>query len=249
MSTVESVCADCDAPLHGRFCAACGAPASGAAAPDRVSDLVKEWAGNFLQADRDFRRTLWMLLVRPGELTTRWWASRRRGLVSPIKLATVFLLFSALAALAERLLVAKAEVDFGAYAQFQTYAVMAVIVAALGIVLPITLPGRSKRTSYQYLVAGLYEGAFVSLLISGSYTVMIGSAVVSQLLGRTYAILPPLNLLALLVPAHLLMHLKAAYDMTWAGALIRTALMLVCIGLGMILAFSVAQANNWGGLP
>jgi hypothetical protein len=248
MSTIESICADCSTPLQGRFCADCGAPAS-AVASDQVGDLVSEWAGNFLQADRDFRRTLGMLLLRPGELTTHWWAGRRRGLASPIKLITAFLLFSALAALAEHLLAGRAQVDFGAYAQFMAYIATAVIVMVLGFVLPITLPDRSRRTRYQYLVAGLYEGAFVSLLISGSYTVTLVSATISQLLGRTYAILPPMSLLALLVPAHLLMHLKAAYGMTWPGALLRTALMLVCIGLGLIIVLPIAHATRWGGLP
>jgi hypothetical protein len=90
MSTIESICADCSTPLQGRFCADCGAPAS-AVASDQVGDLVSEWAGNFLQADRDFRRTLGMLLLRPGELTTHWWAGRRRGLASPIKHASEML--------------------------------------------------------------------------------------------------------------------------------------------------------------
>lgn len=249
MSTIENVCTGCNAPLHGRFCAACGAPASDAVAPDQVRDLVREWAGNFLQADRDFRRTLWMLLLRPGELTHHWWAGRRRGLVSPIKLTTAFLLFSAFAALVERWLIGKAEIDFGGYAQFMAYTATAVIVAVLGLVLPITLPRESRHTRYQHIVAGLYEGAFVSLLISSFYTVALASAIVSQLSGRTFAILLPMNLVGLLIPAHLLVHLKTAYALTWLGALARAASMLVCIGLGMIVALSVAQANNWAGLP
>jgi len=97
--TVATVCGNCDAPLHGAFCHACGQRAAG---PDvSLHDVFHEAFHEFAHVDGKIVQTLRLLLTRPGGLTKEFLAGRRARYVAPLRLyLTCSLLFFALAALA-----------------------------------------------------------------------------------------------------------------------------------------------------
>jgi hypothetical protein len=94
-------CRNCGAPLHGRFCHACGQKAIAT----RVSmhDLLHEGLHEFAHLDGKIFQTLRLLIARPGALTVEFLAGRRARYVSPVRLyLTCSLVFFALAAVAPR---------------------------------------------------------------------------------------------------------------------------------------------------
>jgi hypothetical protein len=96
---VATVCGNCDAPLHGAFCHACGQRSVG---PEvGLHDVFHEAIHEFAHVDGKIVQTLRLLLGRPGMLTKEFLAGRRARFVSPLRLyLTCSLVFFALAALA-----------------------------------------------------------------------------------------------------------------------------------------------------
>ncbi len=96
---VASACADCGAPLAGRFCAACGQDA--AHRLDRpLRALVAELASETLGLDGRVARTLAALVRRPGAVAAEFMAGRRTRWTSPLRLyLAASLLFFVVAAL------------------------------------------------------------------------------------------------------------------------------------------------------
>ena len=89
-------CGNCEAPLVGPYCGQCGQRAATRLVPLR--DLAREAADDLLGLDLRLVRTLPLLLARPGVLTVRYLAGRRRSYVRPLRLvlATGFLFLLAL---------------------------------------------------------------------------------------------------------------------------------------------------------
>lgn len=91
-------CRNCDAPLAGKYCSACGQR-------DRdlrltVGHFLHDATHEFLHLDGKIVQTLKLLALRPGALTAEFLAGRRARFISPIRMyLTVSILFFALAAM------------------------------------------------------------------------------------------------------------------------------------------------------
>jgi len=80
-------CANCGAPLNGRYCAACGQRHE----PHihSVAHFAAEGFESITHADSRLWRTLWYLLSRPGFLTREFFAGRRMRYLPPFRLYLV----------------------------------------------------------------------------------------------------------------------------------------------------------------
>lgn len=93
-------CANCGVELLGPHCYACGQPVKGMVR--HLSSILADAADTILNIDSRIFRTLWPLFVRPGFLTTEYFAGRRVRYVTPFRLyvflsiATFFLIQFAL---------------------------------------------------------------------------------------------------------------------------------------------------------
>lgn len=85
-------CANCNTPLLGPHCHACGQPAKGMVR--HFSSVVGDLLGTLLALDSRVARTLAPLFSHPGFLTTEYFAGRRVRYVSPVRLF-VFLCLTA----------------------------------------------------------------------------------------------------------------------------------------------------------
>lgn len=85
-------CANCETPLHGAYCSACGQRAH---LHSRLRDLWHEAVEGIAHFDGRLWRTLPMLALRPGRLSREWRAGRRARYVQPLHLFlfATFLLF------------------------------------------------------------------------------------------------------------------------------------------------------------
>lgn len=90
-------CANCGAPLGGKYCGNCGQRADVHA--HSVGHFVHEFAEALTHADSSVWRTLVPLLRRPGFLTREYFAGRRARYLPPLRLylfmSVLFLLLSA----------------------------------------------------------------------------------------------------------------------------------------------------------
>ncbi len=80
-------CANCGAPLSGRYCSACGQRHE----PHihSVAHFAAEGFESISHADSRLWRTLWYLLARPGFLTREFFAGRRMSYLPPFRLYLV----------------------------------------------------------------------------------------------------------------------------------------------------------------
>ncbi|MBS0213910.1 MAG: DUF3667 domain-containing protein [Proteobacteria bacterium] len=85
-------CGNCGAVLFGAHCYRCGQPDHGLVR--HFSSIMGDLADTVLQIDTRLTRTLTPLMLRPGYLTTEYFAGRRVRYVSPVRL---FFFFSVLA--------------------------------------------------------------------------------------------------------------------------------------------------------
>ncbi|MFL5618306.1 MAG: DUF3667 domain-containing protein [Gemmatimonadaceae bacterium] len=77
-------CLNCDTAFTGRFCPACGQPATD---PDpTLREYLHELAAEFLLWDGKLFTTFRLLVARPGELTREFLAGRRVRFISPLRL-------------------------------------------------------------------------------------------------------------------------------------------------------------------
>lgn len=85
-------CANCETPLVGTFCHACGQKAH---LHDSLKHLVEEFAEGIAHFDGRMWRTLPLLALNPGRLSREWMTGRRVRYVAPLHLFlfAVFLLF------------------------------------------------------------------------------------------------------------------------------------------------------------
>ena len=83
-----AACANCAAPLNGKYCSACGQKI----APHNptLTYFLHELAHELLHFDGKIFRSVRLLVTRPGFLTNEILAGRRASYVSPIRLYLVF---------------------------------------------------------------------------------------------------------------------------------------------------------------
>lgn len=87
MAAVGSNCLNCAAPLpdpRPRFCGACGQETN--VKPPTVAEFVQQFGGAYFSTEGALWRTLALLLFKPGELTRRYLAGRRKHYVLPLRL-------------------------------------------------------------------------------------------------------------------------------------------------------------------
>ena len=95
MSHAPSHCGNCEAPLAGAYCAQCGQSAHESARS--MHALWHDGWHSITHLDGRLWRTLWLLLVKPGEVTRQYMANRRASFLPPFRLYLVLsLLFFAL---------------------------------------------------------------------------------------------------------------------------------------------------------
>lgn len=95
--TLHQRCKNCEAPLHGPFCAACGQEAHGSARS--LGTLFHDALHSLTHLDGRLWRTLRALVLRPGLLTVEYLADRRARYLPPFRLYLVIsVLFFAIAA-------------------------------------------------------------------------------------------------------------------------------------------------------
>ncbi|MEK9500525.1 DUF3667 domain-containing protein [Gaopeijia maritima] len=78
-------CFHCGAGLHGRWCSSCGADQRPAPV-QTIRGLLAEGFRSAFDLDSSLWRSLRLLCLRPGELTRRFMAGRRFGLLGPVRL-------------------------------------------------------------------------------------------------------------------------------------------------------------------
>ena len=83
-SATRTLCANCGAPLLGEHCYACGQPVKGMIR--QLSSILADFADTVLNIDSRIFRTILPLYVRPGYLTTEYFAGRRVRYVTPFRL-------------------------------------------------------------------------------------------------------------------------------------------------------------------
>jgi hypothetical protein len=76
-------CANCDQPLSGPFCSACGQEARDLHRPIHV--LIGESLGDIFDVDHRLARTVGPLLLKPGEVTRRYRHGHRVAYVPPLR--------------------------------------------------------------------------------------------------------------------------------------------------------------------
>ncbi|WP_146151697.1 DUF3667 domain-containing protein [Ahniella affigens] len=78
------LCLNCRSPLLGEFCYECGQPRKGWIR--HISGIVGDFLDSVLNFDSRTLRTLGPLFLRPGHLTTEYFAGRRVRYVTPLRL-------------------------------------------------------------------------------------------------------------------------------------------------------------------
>lgn len=82
--TLPPNCPNCDAPVHGPYCAQCGQET--AIGIPTLRQFGHEYVQTFVSLESRLWRTLWLLIRRPGLLTKEFLAGRRRRYVRPLPL-------------------------------------------------------------------------------------------------------------------------------------------------------------------
>ncbi|KFN49878.1 DUF3667 domain-containing protein [Arenimonas composti] len=77
-------CQNCEAQLLGEHCYACGQPTKGLVR--QFSSIIGDFLDSVFELDSRILRTLGPLLLRPGFLSTEYFAGRRVRYVSPVRL-------------------------------------------------------------------------------------------------------------------------------------------------------------------
>lgn len=89
----RSTCANCDSPLIGPFCAACGQKDLGT----RVTlwELVREVVSESFEVEGRLPRTLWSIALRPGEYLGEYLDGKRKSYASPFRFYLVMVFVAA----------------------------------------------------------------------------------------------------------------------------------------------------------
>jgi hypothetical protein len=79
-------CANCDAPLAGEYCSACG---QARAQPLTVRGMFRQAANTLFDLDRGFFHTVRAMFTRPGQTCRAYVEGRRQPLTGPFKYAFI----------------------------------------------------------------------------------------------------------------------------------------------------------------
>ena len=259
-----SACPNCGRALAGPYCSQCGQKAH---LHHRLRDVLGEMAEAVSHFDGRLFRTLPLLLFRPGVLSADWKAGRRARYVAPthIFLFCVFLLFlvpqftgrhmidlrsmlhvtvtngtgpekpQTLRAPAVARMLVPAVVRGLSRADYYNYKVES-LASKLALLMAPILTGiftlllffRRTHSPYDHAVAALYELSWLSLALTVA-NALPGSA------GRAV-----LTAVALLLPVHMIAHLKIFYRLGFAGATaIGLAATALCIVAAWILIIAI----------
>lgn len=230
-----SRCRNCGAALTSRFCADCGQPGQRA---DHTLDLFREWFLRVFGGESILWDTLRRLVAEPGGLTLDWWAGRRARIMSPVRTLLVVLLGGSILATVEHVLVGAADVDVGKLLAAFTYQLVTVSLLVTLRLLPRLLRRTQQRTAYEVATFALYESAFLGLVAWTGYFLLIASNLLPPIIAAALGWIAPLVVpcAAALTLGHPVLHLKAAFGLSWAGAAVRILLLAAPIAIGMMLA-------------
>lgn len=89
----RSTCANCEAPLDGPYCAACGQKDLGTRVT--ILELMREVVSETFEVEGRLPRTLWSLATRPGHYLGEFLDGRRRSFASPLRFYLFMLFFTA----------------------------------------------------------------------------------------------------------------------------------------------------------
>lgn len=77
-------CANCSHPAPQNFCPACGQKTH--IETPSLFEFIHEYLHHYVALEGTLTRTVWMLLSRPGRLTTEYMAGRRQRYIKPLQL-------------------------------------------------------------------------------------------------------------------------------------------------------------------
>jgi hypothetical protein len=86
-SAADEACPNCGHRLgtpRPAFCPVCGQETH--IRPPRLGEFAQQFAGSYLATEGALWRTLWLLVLKPGELTRQYLAGRRKHYVLPLRL-------------------------------------------------------------------------------------------------------------------------------------------------------------------
>lgn len=83
-AATDTLCRNCDTPLRGPHCHACGQPVKGLVRP--LSGWLADFLDTMFSLDGRLWRSIVPLLLRPGHLTLEYLAGRRVRQVTPVRL-------------------------------------------------------------------------------------------------------------------------------------------------------------------
>ncbi len=81
---MRATCENCGTPVEDSFCTSCGQSTSSIDLP--VVDFARDFASEALSLDSRVRRTLWPLIVRPGQVAREYVEGHRARFVPPVRL-------------------------------------------------------------------------------------------------------------------------------------------------------------------
>jgi len=214
--------------VGGRFCAGCGQKVEDR---DRVRDIAREWARAVVGLDGVLWTTLGALIIHPGRLTRDWWEGRRAARMSPVRVLLTVVVFGSLVAWAEHGLIGRADADIGLLLQVFTYQIAVVAMIVIPWAMRWMLPSSLQRTTYQHVTFAIYASAAFGLMSCLAMLLLIfGGYAPFWLQDLGLAVAPavvPGAVLALFV--HAAAHMRGAYGVGWAGAVVRTGVLGVCV--------------------
>jgi hypothetical protein len=116
MSDLPSHCGNCEAPLAGPYCAHCGQSAHESARS--MHALFHDGWHSLTHLDGRLWRTLWLLLVKPGEVSRQFVANRRASFLPPFRLYLVIsLLFFGMVGVSQHDNVLNIDIDNAGHAE------------------------------------------------------------------------------------------------------------------------------------
>jgi hypothetical protein len=85
---LPDACPNCDAPVHGPYCAQCGQET--VHEMPTLREFAHEYLHHYVAAEGKLVPTVSMLLLKPGQLTVEYLQGRRRRYVKPLSLYVTF---------------------------------------------------------------------------------------------------------------------------------------------------------------
>ncbi|MEX0894090.1 MAG: DUF3667 domain-containing protein [Gemmatimonadota bacterium] len=214
-----TACLNCGAAVTGRFCGACGQEARDPDPP--IRHLAREMFAEALGADSRTWRTLRLLLLKPGALTSEYFVGRRGRYLDPLRLylllSAAFLAIALFTPAGESMIQVQApdDVAMGAERFRETFLniwpwYLVGLLPAFAAVYAVLLWGtRASFTRHLLFTLHLHAFGFAAMALAG----LLGFVPPAALGGS----LGMLTLVAL--PVYLVLALRRAYGISWGAAL------------------------------